>query len=156
MVPSSPTSTATWNLANHDELIRAVEGVPQLLDDLHAAGARTGVVSSKKGSTVRLGLRAVGLEERIDVLAGQEETTLHKPHPAPLLYAAAQLGAAPTECVYVGDATVDVEAAHAAGMGAVAVTWGAGLEPALVATRPDAVVSDVAGLRAVLFEAPPG
>ena len=44
---------------------------------------------------MRLGLRAVGLADRIDVLAGQEETTLHKPHPAPLLYAAAQLGAAP-------------------------------------------------------------
>jgi pyrophosphatase PpaX len=144
-----------WNLANHDELIRTVDGVPELLDDLHAAGARTGVVSSKKGDTVRLGLRAVGLAHRIDVLAGQEETELHKPHPAPLLYAAAQLGAAPRDCVYVGDATVDVEAARAAGMGAVAVTWGAGLEPALAATRPDAVVADVVGLRAVLFAPAP-
>ena len=146
----------TWNLANHDALIRTVEGVPELLDDLHAAGARTGVVSSKKGDTVRLGLRAVGLEGRIDVLAGQEETTLHKPHPAPLLYAAAQLGAAPHECAYVGDATVDVEAGRAAGMGAIGVTWGAGLEPALAATRPDALVADVAGLRAVLFETSSG
>ncbi|WP_269457290.1 HAD family hydrolase [Pedococcus dokdonensis] len=145
----------TWNLANHDDLIRTVEGMPDLLDDLHAGGARTGVVSSKKGETVRLGLRAVGLADRIDVLAGQEETTLHKPHPAPLLYAAAQLGAAAYDCVYVGDATVDVEAARAAGMAAVAVTWGAGLEAALAATGPDALVTDVAGLRAALFAAPP-
>jgi pyrophosphatase PpaX len=93
----------------------------------------------------------VGLADRIDVIAGQEETDLHKPHPAPLLYAAAQLAAAPRDCVYVGDATVDVEAAHAAGMGSVAVTWGAGLEPALTAARPGALVTDVAGLRAALF-----
>ena len=145
----------TWNLANHDELIRAVDGVPQLLDDLHAAGARTGVVSSKKVDTVRLGLRAVGLEGRIDVLAGQVQTNLHKPHPAPLLYAAAQLGAAPHECAYVGDATVDIEAARAAGMGGLAVTWGAGLETALAATRPDALVGDVAALRAALFHDAP-
>ncbi len=146
----------TWNLANHDELILAVDGVPELLDDLAAAGARTGVVSSKKGETVRLGLRAVDLAGRIDVIAGQEETELHKPHPAPLLYAAAQLGAAPQDCVYVGDATVDVEAARAAGMGAVAVTWGAGEQLLLEACQPDAVVADVAGLRAVLFGPAPG
>lgn len=144
----------TWNLANHDALIRPVDGIPELLDDLHAAGARTGVVSSKKAETVELGLRAVGLAERIDVLAGQEATPLHKPDPAPLLYAARRLGAAPADCVYIGDATVDVQAARAAGMGALAVTWGAGLRPALQAAGPLTVVDDVVGLRAELFGAP--
>ena len=141
----------TWNLAHHDALIRAVDGIPALLAELHTAGARTGVVSSKKHQTVRLGLRAVGLLDAIDVLAGQEETSRHKPHPEPLLYAAARLGADPSDCVYVGDATVDVEAARAAGMGAVAVTWGAGERPLLEAASPDAVVDDVIGLRAVLL-----
>ncbi|KRE58966.1 HAD family hydrolase [Phycicoccus sp. Soil748] len=141
----------SWNLANHDALIRTVDGVPALLHELHAAGARTGVVSSKKAETVELGLRAVGLAERIDVLAGQEATPHHKPHPAPLLHAAARLGAAPQDCVYVGDATVDVQAALAAGMGALAVTWGAGLRAALEAAGPVATVDDVAALRAELF-----
>lgn len=141
----------TWNLAHHDALIRAVDGIPALLAELHTAGARTGVVSSKKHQTVRLGLRAVGLVDAIDVLAGQEETSRHKPHPEPLLYAAARLGADPSDCVYVGDAMVDVQAARAAGMGAVAVTWGAGERPLLEAANPDAVVDDVVGLRAVLL-----
>jgi pyrophosphatase PpaX len=87
----------------------------------------------------------------VDVVAGQEETTRHKPHPEPLLFAAATLGVDPRECVYVGDATVDVEAARAAGMGAVAVLWGAGEPGALRATAPDAVVADVAALKAVLL-----
>src|SRR5690349_1644949 len=52
----------SWNLAHHDDLIRRVEGVPELLAELHDRGARTGVVSSKKAETVLLGLRAVGLE----------------------------------------------------------------------------------------------
>ena len=142
----------TWNLANHDALIRAVDGVPALLATLHAAGARTGVVSSKKGETVRLGLRAVGLAEHIDVLAGQEETGRHKPDPAPLRYAAERLGADASECVYVGDAVVDIQAARAAGMGTVAVTWGAAPRHALEAAEPDAVVDDVAALRAVLLD----
>ncbi len=140
-----------WNLAHHDELIRTVDGIPELLDDLHGAGARTAVVSSKRVDTVRLGLRAVGLDSRIDVVVGQESTPLHKPHPAPLLYAAQHLEVAVHHCVYVGDATVDVEAALAAGMGALAVTWGAGLPAALHAAGPTAVVSDAPGLRAALF-----
>jgi len=140
-----------WNLANHDDLIEVVTGIVELVDELHASGARTGVVSSKGGDTVRLGLRAVGLEGRIDVVAAQEHTELHKPHPEPLLYAARQLGAAPHDCAYVGDAVVDVEAALAAGMGAVAVTWGAGERQLLEAAGPDAVVSDADALRAVLL-----
>lgn len=141
----------TWNLAHHDELILAVDGVPALLDDLHAHGARTGVVSSKKAETVRLGLRAVKLDDRIDVIAGQEHTDVHKPDPEPLVYAAAQLSVTPAECVYVGDAVVDVEAARAAGMAAVAVTWGAGEAEALRGADPDAMVANVAALRGVLL-----
>jgi len=140
-----------WNLANHDELIQVVAGMSELLDDLHAAGARTGVVSSKRAETVRLGLRAVGLADRIDVVAGQDEVTRHKPDPEPLLYAARQLGVSAADCVYVGDATVDVVAALAAGMGAVAVTWGAGERAPLEAAAPAAVVDDVAGLHSVLL-----
>jgi pyrophosphatase PpaX len=140
-----------WNLANHDDLIRAVEGVAELIDDLHTTGARTGVVSSKKADTVLLGLRALALDGRIDVLAGQDETSRHKPHPEPLLYAARRLGAAPSDCVYVGDAIVDIEAAHAAGMAAVGVTWGAGVRRHLEDLAPVAVVDDAPGLRRVLL-----
>lgn len=144
-----------WNLAHHDELILAVDGMPELLADLHAAGTRTGVVSSKKGSTVALGLRAVGLDASVDVLAAQEHTDLHKPHPAPLEYAASHLGVSASQCVYVGDAVVDILAARAAGMAAVGVTWGAGDPGELGAADPDALVGDVAALRAVLLPAPP-
>lgn len=142
-----------WNLANHDELIVAVDGVPELLDDLAAAGVRLGVVSSKVAETVRLGLRAVGLDGRIDVLAGMRETAEHKPSPAPLLFAAGRLGVDPAGCVYVGDADVDVLAARAAGMASVAVTWGAGERALLEAAGAGTVVDDVAGLRSVLLPA---
>ncbi len=45
-----------------------------------------------------------------DTLAGR------KPHPLPLLHAAGLLGLEPRECVYVGDAKRDVQAARNAGM----------------------------------------
>jgi beta-phosphoglucomutase-like phosphatase (HAD superfamily) len=50
-----------------------------------------------------------------------EDTTKRKPYPEPLLKAAESLGVRPAECMYVGDADTDVQAANAAGMASVLV-----------------------------------
>lgn len=136
------------NLAHHDTLIRTVEGATGLLEDLAAHGIPVAVVSSKGRETVRRGMRVTGLPE-VEHVVGMEDTTVHKPDPAPLLEGARRLGVAPAECVYVGDATVDVLAARAAGMAVVAVTWGAGTREALAGA--DHVVDDAHALRAVLL-----
>ena len=47
-----------------------------------------------------------------------------KPHPLPLLHAARLAGVVPGECIYVGDAERDVQAAHAAGMAALVANYG--------------------------------
>ena len=65
-----------------------------------------------------------GLTAKLDALQGTEAVVVvagdtlaeRKPHPLPLLHAAALLGIAPAECVYVGDAERDVQAARNAGM----------------------------------------
>ncbi|NHA67923.1 HAD-IA family hydrolase [Phycicoccus flavus] len=142
-----------WNLANTARLIRRYDGVPELLALLTAAGVRTAVVTSKRRETARLALEGVGADHLVEVVAALEDTERHKPAPDPLLHAAAALGVRPDDCVYVGDATVDVRAARAAGMAAVAVTWGAGEPAALAAEGPDALVDDVAALGAVLVPA---
>ncbi len=140
-----------WNLENTGRLIQRYAGVPEMLEALASAGVRCGVATSKRRETAMLALEGVGIAGVIDVVAGLEDTTRHKPEPEPLLHAAATLGVAPGTCVYVGDATVDVLAARAAGMAAVAVTWGAGEREALVATGPDAVVDTVPDLTAYLL-----
>jgi phosphoglycolate phosphatase len=57
------------------------------------------------------------------VVCGDTLKTL-KPDPAPLLYAAAQVGAVPAACCMVGDSRNDILAAKAAGFHAVAVSYG--------------------------------
>ncbi len=136
------------NLAHHDTLIRSVEGVAGLIEDLSAHRIPVAVVSSKGRETVRRGMRVTGLPD-VEHVVGMEDTTVHKPNPAPLLEGARRLGAAPAGCVYVGDAVVDVLAARAAGMAAVAVTWGAGTREALAGA--DHVVDDARALRDVLL-----
>lgn len=139
-----------WNLANTARLIRRYDGVPEMLLALASASVRTAVATSKRRETARLALEGVGIDHLVDVVAALEDTTRHKPEPDPLLHAAASLGVHPADCVYVGDATVDILAARAAGMAAVAVTWGAGERVALVATDPDAVFDTVPDLTAYL------
>lgn len=144
-----------WNLANTERLIERFEGVPEMLSALTAAGANLHIVTSKRTDTARLALSAVGIDHLIDVVGALEHTTRHKPHPEPLLVAATTLGIEPTSAVYVGDATVDILAARAAGMAAVAVTWGAGERAALEATEPDTIVDTVDELTAYLLNETP-
>lgn len=139
-----------WSLTHHDELIRSIEGVPSVLDELVAVGSRLGVVSSKSEATVRRGLAAVGLHHDFAVVVGLEATTAHKPNPDPLLHAAAELGADPSDCVYVGDAVVDIHAALAAGMRPIGVTWGAGGREELLTAGGSAVVDTTEELLGIL------
>ena len=143
-----------WNLENTARLIQRYAGVPEMLAALTSVGVTCAVATSKRRETARIALEGVGIADVIDVVAGLEDTTRHKPEPDPLLHAASTLGVDPATCVYVGDATVDVLAARAAGMAAVAVTWGAGDREALVATGPDAVVDTVPDLTAYLLGHP--
>ena len=140
-----------WNLANTERLIERYDGVPEMLATLTAAGADLHVVTSKRRDTARLALTGVGIDHLIDVAGALEDTTKHKPDPEPLLAACRTLGVDPTTAVYVGDATVDILAARAAGMPGIAVTWGAGERDALEATGPEAVVDTVADLTAYLL-----
>jgi pyrophosphatase PpaX len=150
-VEESMAAYRAYYREHHDDLLQPVDGVPGLLGELRDAGAITGVVSSKRADFIELGLETLGLAGVVDVLASQDDTARHKPHPDPLLLAAHRLGVEPATCVYVGDAVVDIEAGQAAGMAAVGVTWGAGLRPDLVAARATAVVDDLPGLRDVLL-----
>lgn len=139
-----------WNLANTERLLRAYPGVAELLTDLADAGVRTGVVTSKRRETALLAMRGVGIEGLAPLLSTLEDTERHKPLPDPLLHGAQTLGVDPADCVYVGDAAVDVAAARAAGMAAVGVSWGAVPREVLEASGPDAVVDTVEELRQVV------
>lgn len=53
-----------------------------------------------------------------------DDLPVKKPAPEPLWEAARQLGVAPEACWYIGDHVRDIQAAHAAGMAAIAVGYG--------------------------------
>lgn len=144
-------SYVAWNVEHLDELLQEYPGIAALLDELALTGATIGVVTSKRLASATRTLEAAGLADRLPVVVAMEDTALHKPNPEPLMLALDRLGARPEESVYIGDAVVDVQAARAAGMAAIAVTWGAGDRSDLLAAGPVAVVDTIEVLRDKLF-----
>ncbi len=139
---------------NHDALIREFPGVPEALARLRAAGVKIGVVTSKRRASVEMAVRRFPvLGEVVDHFVSMEETTEHKPHPAPLLKGLEDLGGVPKEeAVYVGDSPFDIQAAKAAGMRNIGVSWGAFTEDSLRAAEPDHLVPDIDAVVDLLLE----
>ena len=135
----------------HDEL-EAFWEVVEVLPRLRAEGRRLGIVTAKRHASVQLAFDQLpGLEANFDVVIGAEDTARHKPDPEPLLAALERLDAAPHEAAYVGDSPFDIRAAKAAGMHAVAVSWGGIHGPeALEREEPDVLVRHAEDLLAAL------
>jgi pyrophosphatase PpaX len=126
-----------YNHRRHDELIRGYAGIAELLDGLRAAGRRLGIVTSKSRDTTEMAFRAVGLDDRFEVVVTASDTDQHKPSPVPLRLCLQRLEAAAAGSIYVGDSPVDIQAGAAAGMATAAVAWGVFGKEALLAVAPD-------------------
>jgi pyrophosphatase PpaX len=134
----------------HDEL-EACDGMEDVLVRLKEEGRRLGVVTAKRRATVELAFARVPVGHLFETVVGGDETERHKPDPEPLLLAAERMEADPGETAYVGDSPFDMRAAKAAGMHAVAVTWGRIHDRArLEAEEPDAIVDTAEELLAAL------
>jgi len=134
----------------HAEL-QPCAGILDVLARLRAEGRHLGIVTAKHHRTVRLAFDVLPLEPYFDAVVAAEDTERHKPDPEPILFALDRLGARAEEAAYVGDAPFDVAAAKAAGVFAVAVTWGGiHARDRVAAERPDAIVDDPEELVGVL------
>lgn len=129
------------------------DGIPQLLEDLRAAGVRLAVATSKAEPTARRILQHFGLAEHFDVIAGASVDGTRSSKSDVVAHALDQLQPLPERVVMVGDRAHDVEGAAEHGIDTVVVGWGYGAEDF---TDPEAAaaaaahVSSVSALREVL------
>ncbi|HEY1075926.1 MAG TPA: HAD-IA family hydrolase [Fontimonas sp.] len=109
------------NIAQRSELF---DGVAELLDALRSLGKRWGVVTNKPAWLTAPLLAEFGDLGDSACNVSADQVARPKPAPDSLLFACAQLGVAPGECLYVGDDLRDIDAGRAAGMPTVAAGWG--------------------------------
>jgi phosphoglycolate phosphatase len=122
--PSLRDTFLEYYMAALDRTTRLFDGVAELIDGLDERGLAFGIVTNKATRFTQRVAAALGLDRRAGAIVSGDTTAHPKPHPAPLLHAAALLRVAPEACVYVGDDLRDVTAGNAAGMATIVAEYG--------------------------------
>jgi pyrophosphatase PpaX len=140
-----------FNHREHDRMLKLYDGILDLLDRLTRSGVRLGLVTSKSRATTQMAFDLTGIEAFFDTTVCCDEAASNKPSAEPILSCLAGLKTAPKDAAYVGDSPADIQAAHAARVTAIAVTWGVFETKALAAEKPELLVHTIAELADVLW-----
>jgi phosphoglycolate phosphatase len=128
---------------------RPFEGVPALLDELLAAGARLAVCTNKVERLSKLLLRELGLETKFEAIAGRDTFAVFKPAPGHLIGTIEMAGGSAGRAVMVGDSEVDIATAAAANVPSIGVSFGYTPRP-VRELGPDAVIDHYSEFPAAL------
>ena len=128
--------------------LKPFDGIPELLADLCHAGVPMCIVTSSP--SLYCGRIIQQCKLPIPTTVCYHDTSLRKPHPAPILEALRRLNVPPEAAAAVGDDANDTIAARSAGVLSIGVSWGSLDRAALVASNPDVLCADVPALRAFL------
>ncbi len=99
-------------------------GMADVLAELDTRAIKWGVVTNKPARYTQPLLAHLGLIERAAFVVSGDTCAQAKPHPASLFHACQLARVAARDCLYVGDAERDVQAANAAGMPALVALYG--------------------------------
>lgn len=151
-VPSLPSERYPEFVASYRQNFQARKDSMQLFEGMRALLEE---LSRKHLLAIATGKSRRGLDRDLEVhnlkpqfVASRcADETNPKPHPAMLLELMGELDVSQTETLMVGDTSHDLEMARAAGVDALAVTYGAHPEEGLRACAPLQCFSSVAQLR---------
>jgi phosphoglycolate phosphatase len=118
---------------------------PGVVEGLAALKGRKATATTKGTPTTRAILAQFGLIDYFDHVQGTDGIPC-KPAPDVILAALAGLGAAPEDCLMVGDSPADMEAGKRAGVKTCAVRYGYGKPDQLARFEPDYWVDDLRAL----------
>lgn len=116
---------------------RLYSDVIKTLKFLHAAGLKLAVVTNKPDPFVKPLLADAGILNYFSVTLGGGVLKEKKPHPAPLLHVCELMNIDFGSAVMVGDSKNDIEAAHAAGIRSVGLTYGYNYSEPIEASHPN-------------------
>jgi phosphoglycolate phosphatase len=124
---------------------RLYPGAQDVIERYHRDGVRLGVCTNKPERVTRTILEALGVAHLFGAVIGGDTLAVKKPDPGPLLAALEILGCRPAGGLMVGDSGADAEAARAAGIPVILVTFGYTRTP-VHELDSDGLVESFAGL----------
>lgn len=129
---------------------RPFPGVREGLDALTRAGIVLACITNKAERFTLPLLEALQLRAPFALVLSGDSLPKRKPDPLPLLHACAHFDVAPAQALLVGDSHNDTQAARAAGMPVVCVTYGYNRGVDVRTLEPDAVIDSLAELPPLL------
>jgi len=130
-------------LAHVSDLSRPFAGVVAGLTSLKARGFHLACITNKAELFTLPLLRNLDLYNYFELVLSGDSLPKQKPDPLPLLHACQHFGISPDHGMLVGDSSNDVEAARAAGMPVICVTYGYNHGHDIRESHPDAVVDSL-------------
>jgi len=121
-----------------------------LVEKLARRDVRAAIVTSNSRLVVSAILERDGVADSFETIVGRDDVQQLKPSPEGLLECTRQMALNPGQCIEIGDAVGDIEAAIAAGMRGFGVRGGDSTEAELLQAGAQAVFSDVSGLLTIL------
>ncbi|WP_066290556.1 pyrophosphatase PpaX [Bacillus sp. FJAT-29937] len=140
----------SFNITNHDLLVKEFPGVFETIRALKEAGYKIGIVTTKGMITVKMGLALTKLDQFFDVVVALDHVQNPKPDPEPIFKALEQLGAKPEEAMMVGDNSHDILGGKNAGTQTVAVSWSLKGRQFLEGFNPDYMIDHMEDLLDIL------
>ena len=131
---------------------RLLPGAADVLQELSKAGKQLGLCSNKPRPFSQQLLAHCGIAAHFAVVLGPEDVARPKPAPDMLQVAISRLHVQPRDVLYVGDMTVDIETARAAGVTVWVTPTGSDERAALAAARPDRLLDRLIDLVPLLHE----
>ena len=132
---------------NIDRHTRIYPGVEAALDRLAEAGYALGICTNKTEALAEDLTRRLGLRDRFGALVGADTLPVRKPDPAPFRAAVDRAGGTVARSLLVGDTETDRQTAHAAGVPALMVTFGADGQ-GVAALAPEGLLHHYDGIEA--------
>jgi phosphoglycolate phosphatase len=128
-------------------------GVRDGLDYLLTNGYPLGCVTNKAAQFTLPLLRDLGVLSAFALVVSGDTLPEKKPHPAPLLHAAAHFGVEPSQALMIGDSVSDVKAARAAGFSIICMSYGYNHGEDIRTAEPDAVIDSMSELQGLIAPA---
>jgi len=139
-------------LGKSDKPFQLIPGIEKMLVELQSHYKMSVVSARGRRSTQRF-LNQFNLTPFFDCVATAQTCKYTKPYPEPILWAADQMSVAANECLMIGDTTVDMLAAKAAGAQSVAVLCGFGEREELMKSGADWILETTSLLPKILLGA---
>lgn len=144
-------SYRTFDHQGHEPLIRAFQGIPELIAELRGQGRPMAIATSKRNRGLRPTMGRLGWSDWFDPIITPDEVASGKPHPESLHQIMERTNREPEDCLMIGDTPFDIDMATAAGMPSLAVGYGMYSGAALAPHQPRYYASDVPALRDILL-----